>query len=301
MEEPSTEVLAQALAGAPEELACPPTGRGRRRELSRVASVATSMPAAPHGCWHWPGPGGQRCSWFCRPAGGAAVRLGAGEDIPIGGPWRVAGDRALEDLVGFFVNTLVLRTDVSATRAFGIDRRVRPSTLKPTNTRTFRSSAWWKRSSRCGRWHAIRCSRSCWRCRTRRGIAGAAWHRRHPDWIAMDHRQVRSDLQPGGMPGRAWATAGLERCARIQPGLVRSLQRRSHSRAFRAAAGSHCRRADVPVHCLDILRRPNAGSCWKAATPGWTTRFPPPTWWPCSKRKWNATPTPSLWHWTTVR
>lgn len=48
-------------------------------------------------------------------AGLAALytRLGAGEDIVIGGPVAGRTDPALDDLVGFFVNTLPLRTDTS--------------------------------------------------------------------------------------------------------------------------------------------------------------------------------------------
>ncbi|MCV7075987.1 condensation domain-containing protein, partial [Mycobacterium szulgai] len=45
-------------------------------------------------------------------------KLGAGDDICIGGPIAGRTDAALADLVGFFVNTWVLRVDTAGNRSF---------------------------------------------------------------------------------------------------------------------------------------------------------------------------------------
>ncbi|MFF8424833.1 amino acid adenylation domain-containing protein [Streptomyces sp. NPDC016566] len=110
-----------ALAGLPEELTLP-TDRPRPRESGRTGGLvpfeigagthrAVLRAAREHGV----------TPFMVLHAALAALltRVGAGEDIVIGGSVFGRDDDTLRDLVGFFVNSLVLRTDTSGDPTFG--------------------------------------------------------------------------------------------------------------------------------------------------------------------------------------
>ena len=111
----------EALAGLPEETTLPadrprpatPSHRGGLVpfELSPATHAALIRVARAHGV----------TSFMVLHAALAALltRLGAGEDIAIGGSAFGRDDEALDDVVGFFINSLVLRLDTSGDPGFG--------------------------------------------------------------------------------------------------------------------------------------------------------------------------------------
>ncbi|MEV0370843.1 amino acid adenylation domain-containing protein [Streptomyces sp. NPDC050636] len=111
----------EALRGLPEELALPadrprpavPSHKGGLVpfEMSPQTHAALLRVARAHGV----------TPFMVLHAALAALltRLGAGEDIPIGGSVFGRTDEALDELVGFFINSLVLRVNTGGEPTFG--------------------------------------------------------------------------------------------------------------------------------------------------------------------------------------
>ena len=77
------------------------------------------------------------------------ARYTAQTDIPVGSPIANRDRMEMENAVGMFVNTLVLRTDLGGDPTFReLLARVRDVVLEAHEHRPFRSSGWWRSSSR---------------------------------------------------------------------------------------------------------------------------------------------------------
>ena len=148
--------------GRPRNSTCPPTARGRRwRAIAGRRCRSASRPSCTAGCSNWPRPAGPACSWSCRRAwplyyrGWEAARTSRSVFLSPGVAsmrWRIWSASSLTPWC-CAPTCPVLRASGSWWVGCG------PLTWRPTTTRTYRSSGWWRPCSRRGRWRGIRCSR----------------------------------------------------------------------------------------------------------------------------------------------
>ncbi|MBV2154733.1 amino acid adenylation domain-containing protein [Kitasatospora sp. SUK 42] len=122
----------ERLSGLPEELALPfDHPRGTRADHRGEVLRTTVPPQLAERLRH------SAADWAVSPfmllrtaLAALLTRLGAGTDIPLGGPIAGRTDAQLDELVGMFVNTLVLRTDTSGDPGLReLAERVRESDL----------------------------------------------------------------------------------------------------------------------------------------------------------------------------
>ncbi|RDI34854.1 non-ribosomal peptide synthetase [Lentzea flaviverrucosa] len=108
------------LAGMPEEIALPADRSVRSAGVRAAGEVGISLDAAVHGALVTLARESRATLFMVLRAAlaGLLSRLGAGEDVPVGGIVAGREDESLTDLVGCFVNTVVLRTDLSGQPTF---------------------------------------------------------------------------------------------------------------------------------------------------------------------------------------
>ncbi|SDG84175.1 amino acid adenylation domain-containing protein [Lentzea fradiae] len=108
------------LAGMPEEIVLPADRSVRSAGVREAGAIDFRVDPAAHGALTALARESRATVFMVLRAAlaGLLSRLGAGEDVPVGGIVAGRGHESLADLVGCFVNTLVLRTDVSGEPTF---------------------------------------------------------------------------------------------------------------------------------------------------------------------------------------
>ncbi|HUQ56289.1 non-ribosomal peptide synthetase [Lentzea sp.] len=108
------------LAGMPEEIALPADRSVRSAGVREAGAVEVRLGGSVHAALVALARESRATLFMVLRAAlaGLLSRVGAGEDVPVGGIVAGREDESLTDLVGCFVNTVVLRTDVSGQPTF---------------------------------------------------------------------------------------------------------------------------------------------------------------------------------------
>ncbi|MFD9700031.1 amino acid adenylation domain-containing protein [Lentzea sp. NPDC059081] len=108
------------LAGMPEEIALPTDRSVRSAGVREAGAVEMRLGTSAHAALRAVARESRATLFMVLRAAlaGLLSRLGAGEDVPVGGIVAGREHESLADLVGCFVNTVVLRTDVSGRPTF---------------------------------------------------------------------------------------------------------------------------------------------------------------------------------------